>query len=254
MANLDLIYNLNKKYKKPTEITKTFAFTNLNEGFDPNNLEKGLSNRIAELGPRFTRYFDFCLPADVAILFIDVCSFSTRFKHLKGEKIGEYFDEYYDRVIPIIYKFGGEIDKIIGDGIIAVFGQPFLDEDYQTAIKSAEFCAKEIIEKTIGGDFSSKVAFHAGSINYFKNRSGFYNEFTIVGKPLTELFRLEGISLNDCINYYDSSPIKQHFEGRNVYSTGSSSPNYIKWWHSASEIKDLKGVDYKRFYSIKLDK
>ena len=37
-------------------------------------------------------------------------------------------------------------------------------------------------------------------INYFKNKSAFYNELTIVGKPLTELFRLESISENEIKN------------------------------------------------------
>jgi class 3 adenylate cyclase len=251
MANLDQIYNLNKRYNRTTAVTEAFT-ANLNEGFNPNSIEKAITNRIAEMGPRFSRCFEFSLPTDIAILFIDVCNFSTRFKHLKGESIADYFDQYYNLVIPIIYRFGGEIDKIIGDGIIAVFGQPFLNEDYLTAIRYADACAKAIIEQTINTGFSSKVAFHAGSINYFKNKSGLYNEFTIIGKPLTELFRLESISINECVNYYDNSPVKIYYESRNVYLQSNSPITSIKWWHSHHDIINLKGVDYKNFYSIKL--
>ena len=59
------------------------------------------------MGPSFTRYFDLGLPAEVVLLFIDVCSFSTRYSHLKGEEIAKYFDKYYDIIIPIIYEYGG---------------------------------------------------------------------------------------------------------------------------------------------------
>ena len=72
-----------------------------------------------------------------------------------------------------------------------------LQED---CIKEADKCAKKIIRETYNNKFESKIAFHFGRINYFKNKSAFYNELTIVGKPLTELFRLESVSKNLRIN------------------------------------------------------
>lgn len=188
MANLDLIKRLNEEYGKTSPIrlqTKLFA---INEAIDPERIEKALPDSLASMGIAYTRYFDFGLPADVVLLFIDVCSFSTRFGDLSGFEVSNFFDEYYDIVIPIIYRYKGEVDKIIGDGIICVFGQPFDEAPLDQLIINANVCAKEIILKTRGTNFSSKVAFHCGRINYFKNKTGYYKEFTIVGKPLTELF------------------------------------------------------------------
>jgi len=249
MANLDLIKQLNRTYGKTSPVaskTKLFSF---NEALDPDSINKAVSNSIANLGSAFTQYFDLGLPAEVALLFIDVCSFSTRFSHLVGEEIGEYFDEYYDIVIRIIYDYGGEIDKIMGDGIICVFGPPFLTDGLNEHIKKAEQCAKEIIKVTKGTIFSSKIAMHAGTINYFKNKTGLYKEFTMIGKPLTELFRLESISEDESINYYDGTDVRAYYlpKFRNSPSASSTPP---EWYHSQQKRVNLKGVDFEYFYSI----
>lgn len=241
MANLELIKKLNLKYNKRSPFTVSTKSFSLNESFDTRNIEASIQNNISALGGNYTTYFDEGRDAEVVLLFIDICNFSTRFGHLNGKQISQYFDEYYDKIIPIIYLYGGEIDKIIGDGIICLFGQPFIQEKLQDCIKNADKCAKEIIKETYNSSkFESKIAFHYGKINYFKNKSGFYNELTVVGKPLTELFRLESISENERINYF----VKYKY----LTNWNSELNNNSVLWE-LEEIKEspekLKGVDYK---------
>ena len=253
MANLDLIKKLNNHYGKRSAISSETKMYSLNESLDPENIEKAITDSIGSLGPLFTRYFDLGLPAEVALLFVDVCGFSTKFSDLNGEEIGEYFDHYYDIVIPIIYKHGGEIDKIMGDGIICVFGPPFQNVDISENISQAILCSKEIIKNTTSTQFSSKVAIHSGEINYFKNKTGLYKEFTLIGKPLTELFRLESVSIDECINYYGETDIGLYFQQK--FSRRIRN-NYVKpaiWTHSENQILDLKGINYSRYFSIKLN-
>jgi len=246
MANLDLIEHFREKYSPSSPKIKTKAFAFLNESFSPADMEKALSNEISGMGVNYTRYFDMGLPAEVALLFIDVCGFSTRHGNLVGEEIADFFHDYYDIIIPIIYKNGGVVEKIIGDGIVAVFGQPFLDAPFLTAVDNADTCAKKIIKATKNTRFSSKVAFHAGTINYFKNKTGFYSEFTMIGKLLTELFRLESIAKNDCINYYGDSEVRSYYTPHLVRGINSNTP----WINFRYEISNLKGVNYDHFYAI----
>ncbi|QPH38635.1 nucleotidyl cyclase domain-containing protein [Pedobacter endophyticus] len=252
MANLNLIKRFNQQYGKQSPIrreTKLFALT---ESLDPQKIQKALPDSLAKLGLDYTIYFDMGLEADVALLFIDVCNFSSRFSDLDGEDIGIFFDAYYDIVIPIIYKYSGEIDKIIGDGIICVFGLPYIDGDEEDLINQANNCAKEIIKSTKGTKFSSKIAAHYGTINYFKNKSGLYTEFTMIGKPLTELFRLESISINERINYYQDTKVKEYYtkliQGKINLNTISGK----EWSHRTHTLPPLQGVDYKLFNSITL--
>jgi class 3 adenylate cyclase len=250
MANLDLIKRLNSNYGKNSPIVRETRLFSINESLDPDNVQKAISNSIASLGPVFTLYFDFGLPADVVLLFVDVCGFSTRFDGLDGEEIGEYFDEYYDLVIPIIYNYGGEIDKIMGDGIICVFGPPFQNISVRQNIVKADQCSKEIIKVTKDTKFASKVAIHSGTINYFKNKSGLYKEFTLIGKPLTELFRLESISIDQRINYYDETDIRTYYSEL-ISATSSFVSRPAEWSHCPKPIANLKGVNYSQYFSIK---
>ncbi|UUF12360.1 MULTISPECIES: adenylate/guanylate cyclase domain-containing protein [Flavobacterium] len=246
MANLELIKRLNLKYKKTTPFSRSTKSFSLNESFN-GNIQLAIQDSINSLGPNYTQYFENGKSAEVVLLFIDVCNFSTRFSNLSGNEISQYFDEYYDLVIPLIYEFGGEIDKIIGDGIICIFGQPFLDKNLKDCISTADECAKKIIIETKKKDkFKSKIAFHFGKINYFKNKSGFYNELTIVGKPLTELFRLESISENEKINYFIDYQYAQNWN--------HSINQYSSLWilEKIQETpSNLKGVSYKYFQTNK---
>lgn len=248
MANLELIKKLNQKYNKRSPFTLSTKSFSLYESFDTQNIDALIRNNIQTLGANYSRYFDEGKDAEVVLLFIDVCNFSTRFSHLDGKQISQYFDDYYNKIIPIIYEYGGEIDKIIGDGIICVFGEPFLAKSLQDCIKEADKCAKKIIKETYNTNkFESKIAFHFGTINYFKNKSGFYNELTIVGKPLTELFRLESVSQDERINYFVK--YKYYLAGNWNYNIN----NDTLW--ELEEIKDLpeqlKGVDYKHIQTNK---
>jgi hypothetical protein len=203
MPNLELIKTLNRKYDKVSPFTSSLKNFSLNESINFENIEFAVQDNIKSLGTNYINYFLRGQSTNVVLLFIDICNFSTRYSDLTSSEISDFFDDYYDIVIPIIYKFGGEIDKIIGDGIICIFGEPFLNLPLNECIKKADMCSKEIIELTTDINmYSSKIAFHFGEIKYFINKSGFYNEITVVGKPLTELFRLESISEDLRINYF----------------------------------------------------
>lgn len=244
MANLELIKKLNQKYGKPSPFTRSTKNFSLNESIGTESIRLSIQG----LGSNYSTYFEEGKDAEVVLLFIDVCDFSTRFGHLNGKQISQYFDEYYDKIIPIIYEHGGEVDKIIGDGIICVFGQPFLAKSLEDCKKEADKCAKKIIKETYDSDkFESKIAFHFGTINYFKNKSVFYNELTIVGKPLTELFRLESISANNRINYFVNYKYTENWNS----NLNANDSLYWKLEEIKNISESLKGVDYKYFQSNK---
>lgn len=254
MANLEQIKYFNEKFGKSSPLTSKKVLFSINESLDPDNLKKAISASIAELGSDFADYLDKGESVDAALLFIDITNFSTKQSTLSGDDLSAFFDEYYDLIIPIIYKYGGEIDKIMGDGIICLFAPPFLTDSPEERRLKANACGEEIVSVTKNSKFASKVAVHSGMIKYFKNKSGFYKEFTIIGKPLTELFRLESISNDSCINFYEECDIHDLHKDDIQLNTwlrlamGNSSLGQ----YSYQTIIGLKGVTFKGFYSKEL--
>lgn len=196
-----------------------------------------------KLGTQFSNTLNLQVDANVILLFIDICAFSTRFGHLSNPQLSSLLDQYYNLVIPTIYKHKGEIDKIIGDGIIAVFGKPFLNMTGNPLFDVAENCAKELITLTKGTQFKSKIALHDGTVMYYRNKTIQYPEYTIIGKPITELHRLESISVDEVVNFYYYSD----------YGKYASTKSYSYPW-SLSAITTisppLKGVSYTNKRSL----
>lgn len=253
MANLEQIKYFNERFGKNSPLTRKKVLFSINESLDEDNIKKAISASIAELGSGFNAYLNKGASVDATLLFIDISNFSTTQSTLSGDEISDFFDEYYDIVIPIIYKYGGEIDKIMGDGIICLFAPPFLTISSENRRQNANNCAEEIVKTTKGTKFASKVAIHSGNIKYFKNKSGYYKEYTIVGKPLTELFRLESVSNDGCINFYADSSIHQ------IHKAEIEKNNMLGFVYSRQfgpylrhNIIGLKGVSYSAYYSKKI--
>lgn len=253
MANLEQIKYFNERFGKESSLTRKTKLFSINESLDPDNLKKAISNAITELGSGFNVYLEKGMSVDATLLFIDVSNFSTTQASLTGDAISDFFDEYYNIVIPIIYKFGGEIDKIMGDGIVCLFAPPFLTILPEERRKKANECAEEIVKATKNTKYASKVAIHSGEIKYFKNKSGYYKEYTIVGKPLTELFRLESVSNDGCINFFADSEIhKIHKETITKNNITGQMYGFRYGPYSRYNVDGLKGVSYSAYYSKKI--
>ncbi|MFW5700776.1 MAG: adenylate/guanylate cyclase domain-containing protein [Cyclobacteriaceae bacterium] len=247
MPNLKQIESLRNKYNiKGVQNSKVNIrqIQALNESFNKSSYQiksffssQGLNNHIIE-------YLEEQKSADVLLLFIDVTDFSKKCENLTNTQLSDFLDDYYDKVIPVIYSHGGEIEKIIGDGIICLFGEPFLSDSKDNLFKKADQCAKDIIVKLKDTNKEVKIAFHDGRIMYYKNKSEDYSEYTMIGKPMTELFRLESISENNTINFFHvSSYDKMEISKEGVYKV-SDSTQYSYWKKSEIVRVELTGVDW----------
>jgi len=211
MPNLQQLFELKEKYgqlkksennakdfllKKSIEtiaLTKAFSFSE-KQLFEHFKIEPGK--------PKVIEYFENVTEEDVVLVFIDIANFSEITSEKSNKFITDYLRNYYDKVFPIIYKHGGQIEKLMGDGIICVFGKPFLDIAWAEEFNRAESCSKEIINKFKGTNKEVKIAVHSGPIRYFKTPVEHYEEYTMIGKPITELFRLESVAIKNAINFY----------------------------------------------------
>ncbi|RME92714.1 MAG: HAMP domain-containing protein [Candidatus Hydrogenedentota bacterium] len=61
----------------------------------------------------------------VTVLFSDIRSFTTISESLTPHEVVQMLNEYMEIMTNIIIKYGGVVDKFVGDEIFAVFGAPF---------------------------------------------------------------------------------------------------------------------------------
>lgn len=258
MPNIRQIISLKEKYAALSGsdgVLKDF----LNKGLLENvALQKSFSfteRRILEhftvtpTEPSLIQYFESKPTEDVVLLYIDIANFSNLTESKTNIYITNYLDDYYNEIFPIIYHHRGQIEKLMGDGIICVFGKPFMNVTWPEEFNHAELCAKAIIQKFKGTNKEVKVALHSGDITYYKTPGIDYEEYTMIGKPITELYRLESVSRTNAINFYDGTiydSIKP-----TTSSLGLSQINASEVESYSFDIS-LRGVGYSKVRFLKL--
>jgi len=90
-----------------------------------------LRAQLAALQPRRQSVLD---DADaerrvVTVMFADVSGFTTLAEAVDAEHLRTTVNACFSRLTPVIQRYGGTIDKFVGDEIMALFGAPIAHED-----------------------------------------------------------------------------------------------------------------------------
>jgi class 3 adenylate cyclase len=74
----------------------------------------------------------------VAVMFVDLKGFTSFSEEMEPEDVVILLNRFFSYMIPIIFRYKGTLDKLIGDGIMAVFGSPIDDnESCLNSVKAA---------------------------------------------------------------------------------------------------------------------
>jgi adenylate cyclase len=139
----------------------------------------------------------------VTILFVDIRKFTWLSERLSADQIVQILNTYYDTASAVILKHGGQINKFMGDAVMALFGAPLSsDADEARAIQAAveiqhssgQFNALPLIRElniTLGigiGINSGEVM--VGTVGGAATRF----EYTAIGDSVNIAERLQGIA------------------------------------------------------------
>jgi class 3 adenylate cyclase/tetratricopeptide (TPR) repeat protein len=74
----------------------------------------------------------------VSVLFADLVGFTTRSEAADPEDVRELLSKYFDVCRRLIERYGGVVEKFIGDAVMAVWGAPVANEDdAERAVRAA---------------------------------------------------------------------------------------------------------------------
>lgn len=74
---------------------------------------------------------------EMTVLFADIRGFTTASEQGEPEDIVAQLNEYFSRMVEVIFASGGTIDKFVGDMVMALFGAPLDDERHADHAVSA---------------------------------------------------------------------------------------------------------------------
>jgi len=91
----------------------------------------------------------------VTVLFGDLSDFTSWSEDLDPERVGVVTDRVLATLAAVVAEFGGHVDKLTGDGLMAVFGAPTAHEDdAERAVRAAalmQSAVRRVVEEESGG-------------------------------------------------------------------------------------------------------
>jgi class 3 adenylate cyclase len=74
----------------------------------------------------------------VSVLFADLVGFTTMSESRDAEDVRELLSRYFDACRTLIARYGGTVEKFIGDAVMAVWGAPVaMEDDAERAVRAA---------------------------------------------------------------------------------------------------------------------
>lgn len=138
---------------------------------------------------------------DLTIMFVDIRGFTAYSENKAPEQVVSRLNEYLTAMTGVIFRFGGTLDKYLGDGLMAIFGAPvFFPDHVQRAIQAA-IEIQEVIDE-LNRSWTEKnepplkigVGINTGSVLVGNVGSPERMDYTVIGEDVNLASRVEGLT------------------------------------------------------------
>ena len=143
---------------------------------------------------------------ELTVLFSDVAGFTSISEQMEPETLVELLNKYLSAMTDIILRHRGNVNKYLGDGIMAIFGAPRGDPNHASlacfaALDSQSELAKRREQWKAEGqpDISARIGINSGWLVVGNMGSHARMEYTVMGDSVNLASRLEGAN-----KYYDT--------------------------------------------------
>ena len=91
----------------------------------------------------------------VTVVFCDLVGFTSQAETMDPEDVAAILRPYHERVRSELERYGGTVEKFIGDAVMALFGAPVAHEDdperaVRAALAIRDFAVEEELELRVG--------------------------------------------------------------------------------------------------------
>jgi class 3 adenylate cyclase/tetratricopeptide (TPR) repeat protein len=196
----------------------------------------------------------------VTVLFADIKDSTELIKDLDAEAAQQLLDPALHHMMDAVHRFGGTVNQVLGDGIMALFGAPIAHEDQALracyaalAMQTALRAYTEEVRRTHGLELRIRVGLNAGEVVVRTIRNDLHMDYSAVGETTHLAARMEQLATPGTIritadtlqlvegliriNALGPVPVKGLTEPVEVYEVIGASP--IRWRFQAAVARGL---------------
>ena len=126
------------------------------------------------------------------VLFADLVGFTTFSESADPEHVKNLVDRCFERLVADVTAFGGQVDKIVGDAIVALFGAPVAHEDdAERAVRAALQMQRTLatLRQDLRVSAEMRVGVNTGEVIVGAMRAA--GEYTAMGDVVNTASRLQ---------------------------------------------------------------
>jgi len=135
---------------------------------------------------------------EATIIFCDIRGFTSFSEEKEPEEIIEGLNEYFEIATKSVMKYGGYVDKFIGDAVLAVFGVPVYHHDHMTrAVKAAVDMRQSFNSSNVANNLllgSIGISINSGIVVSGNIGSQVKMEYTVIGDSVNVASRLNSLA------------------------------------------------------------
>ncbi len=135
---------------------------------------------------------------NVTVLFADLSGYTGMSGELDSEDVFDLIQEFIRLLINDVYKYEGIVDKLTGDGLMALFGAPIAQENNaELAIRAALDMQADVarlsaqMRQRIGRDLHMHIGLHSGVVVVGGIGSDLLMNYTAIGDTVNLARRIE---------------------------------------------------------------
>lgn len=182
----------------------------------------------------------------VSVLFCDLVGSTAQAERLDPEDVQALLSRYHSSVAAEIERFGGTLEKFIGDAVVALFGVPAAHEDDpERAVRAALAIRERVAGKS---DVHVRLAVNTGEALVVAGARADQGEHLASGDVLNTAARLESAAPVDGVlvgeqTYWMTQKVIQYRDHEPVLARGKSA--LVPVWEAVGAHSRL-GVDVQR--------
>lgn len=136
---------------------------------------------------------------DITVLFADLTGFTALSETMDAEDIARIINDFFTRMVKIVHKYGGSVDKFLGDALMVLFGAPVAHYDdperaVRTALEMQQEMEKFNVEKGFALPLSMSIGINTGPVVALNVGSDERMEYTVIGDTVNLAARLEAVA------------------------------------------------------------
>ncbi len=133
----------------------------------------------------------------VTVLFGDLSGFTSMSETMDPEQVVEVINKYFDTMVDIAERYGGHIDKFMGDALMVLFGAPVAHEDdpLRACLAAVEMLeAMDRFSAELKMDLAMSIGLNTGEVVALNVGSKGRMEYSVIGDGVNLAARLEKVA------------------------------------------------------------